>query len=229
MMRKRDRREVLRMALVALAAPAVRAEEPDPVRLTRAEREAIQWGETVSGLQAGLRVAHPRAGYAIGDRIELVPYLRNRTSKPIRFAYDQAFTERTPTVLGPEGREMRVEGYIDTATVRTGTMVTLPAGETLVADHPGLWLTTDRPEGTQFPGLPDPRPGVTRIGQNIGFDTSLRGRATVGARPLTLLSESGRPYRVEAAFVPMSQGETDGKVTTGTVEVTVRGGRGRGG
>ena len=226
-MRKQDRRELLRMALVALAAPAVRAAEPDPVPLTRAEREAIHWGETVSGLRAGLRVAHPRAGYAIGDRIELVPYLRNRTSKPIRFTYDQAFYEKTPTVLGPDGKEVRVAGYTDLAAAKAGTRVTLPAGETLVVDHPGLWLTTDRPEGAQFPGLPEPQPGVYRIAQNIRFDTHSRDRVAIRSRLVTLFSESGKPYRAEAAFVPMSQGDTDGNLTTGTVEVTVRGGRGR--
>jgi hypothetical protein len=215
------------MALVGLAAPAVRAEEPDPVRLTRTEREAIHWGETVSGLQAGLRVAHPRASYAIGDRIELVPYLRNRTSKPIRFIYDQAFYEKTPAVLGPDGKAVRVAGYTDLSAAHAGTRVTLPAGETLVVDHPGLWLTTDPPGGAQFPGLPDLRPGVYRIAQNIRFDIHLRGRVAIGTRLVTLFSEPGKPYRAEAAFVPMSKGDTDGSLTTGTVDVTVRGGRGR--
>jgi hypothetical protein len=226
-MRKIDRRELLRVAVVALAAPAVRAEVPDPPGLTRTEREAIRWGETVSGLQAGLRVAHRRASYAVGDQIELVPYLRNRTSKPVQFTYDPAFYEKTPTVLGPDGKEVRVMGYTDLAAARAAIRVTLPAGETLIVDHPGLWLTTDRPQGGQFPGLPDPQPGVYRIAQNIRFGTSSPDRVTIRSRPVTLFSESGKPYRAEADIVPMSQGDTDGNLTTGTMEVNVRTGRGR--
>lgn len=228
-MRKPDRRELLRMGLLALAAPAVRGDNPDPGKPIGTEREPIHWGETVAGLQAGLGVAHPSAGYAVGDRIELIPYVRNRTSKPIRFTYDQAVYEKTPSVWGPDGKELRVAGYIDLAAARAGTRVTLPAGGTLIVDHPGLWLTTDHPEGTQFPGVPEPRPGIYRIAQSIRLGIHSRDRAVIGSRLVTLLSESGKPYRAEAQFVPTSQTDTDRHVSTGTVEVTVSGAGGRAG
>jgi hypothetical protein len=220
-MRTIDRRELLGMGVMALIAPTVRAAEPEPARISGGERAAIHWGETVSGLQAGLRLAHPKAGYKIGDPIELMAYLRNRTSKSMRLIYNQAFYEKTPTVTGPDGKEVRVEGYIDLAAVQVATRVTLPPAETLIVSHPGLWLTTDPPGGQQFPGIPDPKPGAYRIAQNIRYGMSPRERVSLRSQPVTMFSEAGTPHRAEAFLVPQSPADTARSLPTGTVEVTV--------
>lgn len=221
-MRTRHRREFLGIALTALVAPAACVMAAPAVRFAGSAPEAIQWGDEQAGLQAGLRIAHLRPAYEVGDHVELMAYVRNRSSNPMRFTYSTAFQEQPPAVAGPDGRALRVLGSTDPAPTKVVNLVTLPAGETLVVEHPGLWL----PElpGGRFPAILKPTPGVYRVWQTLRCVTNPQAATSVRSHPVTLISASGRSYRAEASIVPLARGETERSLTTGAIEITVVGG-----
>jgi hypothetical protein len=225
-MNKMDRRMFLGTTIIGLAAAADAKDLLEPKPLTEAEWNAIAWGKAVGDMEAGLRLVRPKAAYRVGDRVELVGYLRNRSEKPVTFTYYPAFWEQTATVIDAAGERVFVSG-ITLLGIPTSVRLSLGGGETLILDLPGFWFGESDRSDRMVPYIDKSVPGPLQISQEVGLTTKADGRKVLESNgklsttPQVILTADRKPRRIQAEVVVSSQDELTPSLTTGEIKASL--------
>jgi hypothetical protein len=213
------------LAGASLTCPAASQTLPQPDAPTKAEFEAILWGDPVEGLQAGLSIKNRQKHYVEGERVSLSLYIRNVSGHALTVAYDVNFAETPPVVVDKNRKEMPIS-RVTLGGLPSVLIQTIKAGETLLVWHPGLGIGKKAMDSG--PTLEEISSGIYHLHQKIAFCITspknvhpMKLGGKVYNYPTTTLAANGRPYKTLSFLHSVGGYGMEKKLITGRAEVLV--------